>query len=253
MRALIPRSASDVDLTGAYAIAAGVGDHRPFVRCNMISSLDGAVAVNGRSGMLGGPADGRVFEVLRSLADVVLVGGGTARAEGYGPVRLSGELRAQRRTRGLSEVPPLAIVTGSGNLDWSSPLFTEAEARPIVVTTAGLDDAVRSRAEQVADFVVAGDRRVDIRQVLEHFHRTGYRSVLLEGGPALNADVVRCGLLDELCLTVSPRLVAGSGPRVLAGPELSRPLELDVVHLLEEDGFFFYRLAVPAGSAPPSG
>ena len=92
MKALLPDPAGEVDLVEAYALPAGTGN-RPFVRCNMISTLDGAITIEGRSGLLGGPADRSVFQVLRSLADVVLVGAGTARAEGYGPVTLDDQLR----------------------------------------------------------------------------------------------------------------------------------------------------------------
>ena len=106
MRALLPRPEADVDPVLAYALPEGVGDDRPFVRCNMISTLDGAITVDGRSGMLGGPADRRVFQALRSLADVILVGAGTARAEAYGPVLLAPELRALRERRGQPPVPP---------------------------------------------------------------------------------------------------------------------------------------------------
>ncbi len=244
MRALFPGPEADVDPVPAYAVPDGVGAARPFVRCNMISTLDGAIALNGRSGMLGGPADRRVFQALRSLADVILVGAGTARAEAYGPALLAPDLREQRERRRQSPVPPIALVTRSGNLDWSSPFFTEAEVRPIVFTTVDCNPGERRRGEEVADFVVAGDARVDPARVLEHFQGAGYRSVLLEGGPGLNADVVHAGLLDELCLTLSPRLVAGDGPRVLAGAELVSPLELAMVHLLEEEGFLFCRFAV---------
>jgi riboflavin biosynthesis pyrimidine reductase len=242
MRALLPEASDAVDLVSTYAVSAWTRE-RPFVRCNMISTLDGAITINGRSGILGGPADGHVFQVLRSLADVILVGAGTARAEGYGPALLDDELRAQRTARGQSAVPPIAVVTGSGNLDWSSPFFSEAEARPVIVTTRASDPGARERAEAVADVVIAGEDRVDPAEALRQLGRTGHRSVLLEGGPGLNADVVHAGLLDELCLTLSPRLVAGEGTRVLAGPELMPPLQLRVVHLLEEDGFLFARLA----------
>jgi riboflavin biosynthesis pyrimidine reductase len=240
-----------VDLVEAYALPDGIAGDRLFVRCNMISTLDGAISLHGRSGILGGPSDRRLFQVLRSLADVVLVGAGTVRAEGYGPVLLDEELRRQRRERGQSTVPPIAVVTRSAHLDWSSPFFTAAEARPIVFTASDLSEGARQRGGKVADFVVAGDVGVDPRLVLDHLHGAGYRSVLLEGGPHLNAEVVLYGLLDELCLTVSPRLAAGTGPRVLAGEELSQPLDLDLVHLLEEDGFFFYRLAVSASTRSP--
>jgi riboflavin biosynthesis pyrimidine reductase len=136
------------------------------------------------------------------------------------------------------------VVTGSGNLDWSSPFFMEAEARPVVVTTLASDAGARRRAEAVADVLIAGEDRVDPAEALHQLWQAGHRSVLLEGGPGLNADVVHAGLLDELCLTLSPRLVAGDGTRVLAGPELMPPLQLRLVRLLEQDDFLFARLAV---------
>jgi riboflavin biosynthesis pyrimidine reductase len=244
MRAILPTAAANVDITDAYAVPESVEKERVFVRCNMISTLDGAISLNGRSGMLGGPADRMVFQCLRSLADVILVGAGTMRTEGYGPAVLNEDLRSQRKERGQTTVPPIAVVTRSGNLDWSSPFFTEAESRPIVFTTTDSNPGARERAEQVAELVVAGDDRVDLEEAIAYLHGSGYRSVLLEGGPGLNADVVHAGLLDELCLTLSPRIVAGDGPRIFAGPELPDPLELDLVHLLEQDGFYFYRLAL---------
>lgn len=249
MQALLPAHAEQVDLIAAYQLPMGLGDQPPFVRCNMISTLDGGITINGRSGMIGGPADSRVFQVLRSLADVILVGAGTMRAEGYGPVRLGDEFRRQRQQRGQAAMPPVAVVTSSGNLDWSAPFFTEAEARPIVFVGSGHDKGAVERGSEVADIVEAGGVRVDIAWVLEHLHHDGFHSVLLEGGPGLNADVVHAGLLDELCLTIAPCVVAGDGPRVLTGRELPIPLELDLVHLLEEDGFLFYRLAVRSSSS----
>lgn len=225
-------------------MAEDAGAERPFVRCNMISSIDGAVAVGGRSGQLGGAADRRLFRVLRALADVVLVGAGTVRAENYGPVRLDDALRRLRTERGKPAVPPAAVVTRSANLDWSAPFFTAAEHRPIVFVPGDCDEGARRRGEEVADFAVAGAERVDPSLLLQHLHGLGYRSVLLEGGPGLNAELAEAGLLDELCLTLAPRLVAGDGPRVLAGTELPRPRELELRHLLEEDGFLFCRLAV---------
>ena len=244
MRALLPQASANIDPIDAYAVSPDVGVDRPFVRCNMISTLDGAISINGRSGPLGGPADHRIFQTLRSLADVILVGAGTVRTEGYGPVRLDDDLGEQRRGRGQSVAPPIAVVTRSANLDWSSPFFTEADARPIIFTTADRDHGARLPGEDVAQVVVAGEERVDVGLVLDHLHRSGLKSVLLEGGPGLNADVVHAGLLSELCLTVSPLIVAGAGTRILAGAELANPLELELIHLLEGDGFFFYRFTV---------
>jgi riboflavin biosynthesis pyrimidine reductase len=112
------------------------------------------------------------------------------------------------------------------------------------VTTRTSDGSARRQAEAVSDVLIAGEDRVDPAEALHQLSLAGYRSVLLEGGPGLNADVVHAGLLDELCLTLSPRLVAGDGARVLAGPELIPPLQLRLVHLLEQDNFLFARLAV---------
>ncbi len=241
MRRLLPEPATAVDLADVFVPPEPPPD-RPSVRCNMISTFDGAIAVNGRSGLLGGPPDRRVFATLRSWADVIVVGAGTARAESYGPVRLDDELRERRSRRGQLPVPPLALVTRSGNLDWSSPLFTEAEVRPLIVTTSDAPEASRARGETVADFIEAGTERVDAAKALGELHRLGHRSVLLEGGPGLNADFVAAGLLDELCLTVSPRLVAGTGSRLFAGPELVPPADIAIEQLLEEEGFLFFRL-----------
>jgi riboflavin biosynthesis pyrimidine reductase len=244
VRALLPRPAGHVDLVRAYAVPTGIGKGRPFVRCNMISTLDGAIALNGRSGMLGGPADRQVFQTLRSHADVILVGAGTVRAEAYGPARLDDDARKRRESQGRPPVPPIAVVTRSGNLDWSSPFFTEAEERPIVFIASDADPGEVQRGERVADVVVAGAAGVEADRIFDHFQGAGYHSVLLEGGPGLNADVVHAGLLDELCLTLSPCVVAGNGPRVLAGAELASPLHFDIVHLLEDEGFLFCRLGV---------
>ncbi len=194
--------------------------------------------------MIGGPADKRVFQVLRALTDVILVGAGTVRAEGYGPASVDEDSRRQRRERRQDPVPPIAVVTTSGNLDWSAPFFTEAVARPIVFMSSEHDEGADERGGEVAEIVETGEGPIDIGLVLDHLHTKGFKSVLLEGGPGLNADVVHAGLLDELCLTLAPKVVAGDGPRVLAGPELPVPLEVELVHLLEEDGFLFYRLAV---------
>lgn len=249
MRSLMPVVAEDVDPHEFYRPGLPASPDRPFVRVNMISSLDGAVAVQGRSGVLGGPADRRVFSVLRSWADVILVGAGTVRAEGYGPARLSDHLRDQRRERGQPPVPPIAVVTSTGRLDWSTPFFREAEQRPIVVSPADIDPEVRDRAAAAADVLSAGEGSVDLAAALLRLHGLGHHSVLVEGGPRLNAQLARGELVDELCLTLSPRIVAGDGPRVLAGAELSPPLSLETACLLEEDGFFFHRLRVLHGAS----
>ncbi|MBA2624775.1 MAG: pyrimidine reductase family protein [Acidimicrobiia bacterium] len=216
-------------------------DDRPGVRLNVVTSLDGANSVGGRSRGLGGPADRRLFLLLRTLADVVLVGAGTVRTERYRPVEVGPAEQDARRQRDQAPVPPIAVVSRSCALDWTSPFFTHAVARPVVLTVAGAPAAQRARAAEVADVVLAGDTDVHLATALDALGARGARSVLAEGGPELNRQLVRAGLLDELCLTLAPRLVGGDATRILGGPELEGGDDLRLRSLCEEDGFLFLR------------
>jgi riboflavin biosynthesis pyrimidine reductase len=197
--------------------------------------------VDGLSGKLGGAADHRVFSVLRSLADVIVVAAGTVRAEGYGPVELGAETQEVRRRRGQTPVPAIAVVTRSCNLDWQSPFFTAATVRPTVVTVARAPGDHRSRATDVADVVIAGEHDVDLRRALDEIGGRGARSVLAEGGPSLNAQLAGAGLLDEVCLTLSPSIVGGDAKRIVTGPALDASAMLRLCSLCEEGGYLFLR------------
>jgi riboflavin biosynthesis pyrimidine reductase len=215
MRRLFPDAVDAVDLATEYTDARRRRrDGRPWVLVNMISSLDGAVAINERSGGLGGPADRQVFGVLRGLADLVLVGAGTARAERYGPPARAG-LR-------------IAVVTRSADLDWSSPLFTSGAG--FVITT---EDA----PAVPVDSVRAGHGSVDLAGAVGQLSAD---VVLCEGGPSLNGDLVTEGVVDEWCITLSPMLVGGSAGRA-ARSAVAQPTGYELVHVLEEDGFLFVR------------
>lgn len=218
----MPVAAEAVDLEVVYGdLPAAQG--RPAVRLNMIASLDGAATVDGLSGGLGGPADHRVFTVLRGMADVVLVAAGTVRAEGYGPSKI-----------------PLAIVTRSCTLDLDSPLFTDG-ARPMVLTVATAPADRVAAARQVADVLIAGERSVDLPAALHLLGQAGYRSVLAEGGPSLNAQLAAADLIDELCLTIAPFLIGGDSRRILTGPPTG--MTGFVLHTAcEEGGYLFLRL-----------
>ncbi len=243
MRRLLPDPADDVDLFDAYAMHRDDLD-APVVRVNMISSLDGAISVEGRSGLLGGAADGRVFTTLRAVADVIVVGAGTMRAEGYGPARLDDATVKRRLERGQDAQPPIAVVSRAAQFDFSSAFFTEARSAPLLVTTAGRAGALAREAGSRADVLATGAEHVDLALLVEALAERGYGSVLVEGGPGLNGDLARAGVIDELCLTVSPRIVSGEGPRILAGPPLVPPIEPRVMHVLEEDGFLFVRMSL---------
>ena len=224
MRQLLPQFVDPVDPASVYADLPLTSD-RPSVRLNMIASIDGATAVAGRSGGLGGDADHELFRVLRTQADVVLVAAGTVRAERYGPSAV-----------------PLAIVTRSCQLDLDSPLFADAPTTPLVFTVADAPLDRRERASRVAGVIVAGERDVELRRVLSELGIRGYRAVLAEGGPTLNAQLAAADLIDELCLTVSPHLVGGDARRILAGPPLPAPRPLRPVSVCEQDGFLFLRM-----------
>jgi riboflavin biosynthesis pyrimidine reductase len=234
MRQLLPTPADRVDLHEVYAHPGG----RLYVRANMVTSLDGSAVKDGRSGGLGGPADKEVFGVLRSLCDAVLVGAGTARAEGYRAPRAKEADAGRRRAAGQRPAPVLVLVTRGLDLDPGSDLFTGAE-RTVVVTSGSSDDAARDRLAEVADVVVAGDERVDLSIALDQLAGRGLTRILCEGGPSLLGDLAAAGRLDELCLTISPQLVGGDGPRIARGPDLD--VDLSPASLLEADGVLLAR------------
>ncbi len=211
-----------------------------WLRATMVSSADGAGFLDGRSAGLSSEDDRRLFGVLRVLADVILVGAGTARTENYKPARRRPALAALRA--GRAPAPPIALVSRSLDLDLESPLFAQApaDARTIVITCAASPAPLRTAAARVADVIVAGEEAVDLGKAVGALAARGLSRVLCEGGPHLLAQVTAAGLLDELCLTVSP-LLAGPGPhRITEGaPFTPRPMKLG--HVLEADGFLFCR------------
>ena len=227
LRQLFPEPHEAVEPLDVYRdlpVVAG----RPAVRLNMIASVDGATAVDGLSGGLGGSADRKVFAALRSLADVVLVAAGTVRAETYGPAKV-----------------PIAVVSGSLSLDWTTPFFTAATHRPIVVTSKQAPPAALEQAAAVADVMIAGDGEVDLRDAVRQLGERGFRHVLAEGGPSLNGALAAADLLDELCLTLAPYLVSGNAKRIVAGPALVPPSGLNLRTACEEDGYLFLRYRLP--------
>jgi len=240
MRMLLPDPVADVDAAAVYADLPVVDD-RPAVRLNMIVSVDGGTSWNGVSGALGGPADKALFAVLRSLADVVLVASGTMRAEKYGPVVMSPSMQDARRKRGQAPVPPIAVVSGSAEFDWDAPFFTDATERPVIITTSSAPSDVRARAAEVADVIVAGDDEVDLGRALQELGALGARHVLAEGGPTLNGELARVDLLDELCVTLAPRLASGDAKRLIAGSTLDVLERLRLRSVCEQDDYLFLR------------
>lgn len=226
MRRLQPDPGDEVDLRSAYAVNAA-----RHLRANFVSSLDGAVTLQGKSAGLSSAADRAVFHLLRSMADVVLVGAGTAREENYG-----GAKSAEGR-----QPPPIAVVSRSLDFDLTARLFTDTAVPPIVITCAASPSEVRQQLSTVAEVLVAGDADVDLHAALDALADRGLGRVLCEGGPHLLGAVAAAGLLDELCLTLSPIVAGGNAGRIVAGylPDVVEPMHLR--HVLEDDGHLFLR------------
>lgn len=215
MRRLHPDRLDPVDPDEAYADPARVRRRdRPWMLVNMIASADGGTVVSGRSGSLGAAGDRAVFAALRRLADVVLVGAATVRAEHYHAPKK----RGQR----------IAVVTRSGDLDFDDELFTSGAG--LVVTT---EEAPALPVPTVR----AGRSVVDLAAAVTHLDAG---VVLCEGGPTLNGQLIVAGLVDELCLTIAPTLIAGTSKRV-AVDEDDTLTSMRLAHVLEEEGYLFCR------------
>jgi riboflavin biosynthesis pyrimidine reductase len=247
VRQIYPQESSgqEVILPGLYAYpdqAARRG--APWIRANMIASVDGAATAGGRSGGLSGPADHTVFGVLRALADVVLVGAATVRAEAYRPARVPGRWAALRDGRPPS--PPIAVLSGRLDLDEGSALLADAPpgARTIVITVQNAPADRRAAVAKRAELIIAGRDRVDLPAAIGALAALGHRRILTEGGPHLLGQLAEAGLLDEFCLTISPLLV-GNGPgRIVQGtgtPGQASLGRLALAHVLEDQGYLLCR------------
>jgi riboflavin biosynthesis pyrimidine reductase len=224
MRMLVPGPMIGDPLAPYAAVPRSRPDGRCWVMAHMVGGLDGSAAIGGRVGDLSTAPDAALFRLMRALADVVLVGAETIRAEHYGPVRLPPERSAGRVAAGRPATPPLAVVSRSLELDWSARAFAGAppDARTLVITGAAADPARLEQARQVADVIVAGRDRVDPDLALQRLTERGHRVVLCEGGPTWLGELVAAGLVDELCLTLAPLM--GGDPLPVAVTPPGAPL-----------------------------
>jgi riboflavin biosynthesis pyrimidine reductase len=213
-----------------------------WVRGNMIASLDGGATDDGKAGGLAGAGDRAVFSLMRHAADVILVGASTVRVENYSGAQLPVAARQERQHRGQAEVPPIAVVTRSGNIDPNALLFTRTEVPPLILTTSRFHDDARRRLGSVAEVIDASGREpesVDNATVLKILAERGLYRVLTEGGPLLLGALIEDGLLDELCLTVAPILVGGGSKRIVTGMG-SVHTKMRRTHLLTDDDGYLY-------------
>ena len=237
MRMLVPGPWIGDPLAPYAEVTRSRPDGRCWVMAHMVGGLDGSAAIGGRVGDLSTAPDAELFRLMRALADVVLVGAGTVRAEHYRAVRLPPERAAARVAAGRPATPPLAVVTRSLELDWSARAFADAppDARTLVITCAAADPARLEQARPVADVIVAGRDRVDPDLALRRLTERGHRVVLCEGGPTWLGELVAAGLVDELCLTLAP-LMGGDPLPVSIAPPGAPLARLRLRHVLRSAG-----------------
>ena len=236
------------ELARLYSSSAGTG----WLQANMVASADGAASLGGRSGGLSGPGDRMVFTVLRSLADLILVGASTARTERYRPAQAAG-LWQQLRSGGAPP-PAIAVVSARLDIDPEGQLLTgaAADARTIVVTTAEAPPARKAAIARHARIIEAGQRQVDATVAVEALHGLGYARILCEGGPSLLGQLADAGLINDLCLTVSPVLAGGPASRIVNPGTTGTPTaaaaavtaRMSLAHLLTDESFLFTRYLI---------
>ena len=212
---------TDADLAELYAPPAG----QPWLRVGMVSTVDGsATGDDARTASINNAADQRVFQALRSLADVIIVGAGTAKAEKYAP----GDV-------------PIVLVSRKAQVPES---LQGAPAGSVYLATCSRSDGLPAAREILGDehILELGSHRVDLPQLKAALAERGWMSQLCEGGPHLSRDMVFQGCVDEVAATTVPRLVAGAYPRTTEGAPINVPLELTM--LLEDSGTLFGRWAL---------
>lgn len=232
----------DTRLTAFYGYPTGLT--RCWVRANMITSADGGATDDGKSGGMGSPGDRALFAAMREAADVILVGAATVRVENYSGAQLNVAQRQIRQARGQAEVPPIAVVTRSGNLPHDLKVFTRTEVPPLILVSRDAAAETRSRLGSIAEVIDASGPQpdsVDPAVVLDILAARGLYRVLSEGGPQLLGMLIAGGLLDELCLTVAPVLVGGAASRIATGAHQVHTRMRRSHVLADADGYLYTR------------
>jgi riboflavin-specific deaminase-like protein len=235
-----------VDVARAYAdlrLSELASPDLPYVIANMVVTADGRATLAGRTQEISNDADRELFLTLRTQVDAVMAGPGTIGIERYGPILRSAERRERRRDLGLAPVPLAVTASRSMELPVDAPLFQDPDSRIVVLTNSG-----RERPDVPAEVTVERipGAELDLVAGLTRLaERHSVRSLLVEGGPTLLASLVAAGALDELFLTLAPKLVGGSGEiGILEGAAPAIPLDLELRSLLREESFLFLRYAV---------
>ena len=244
MQRLIPEFAETTleAQLGEFEPVTMAGSERPYVFTNFVVTVDGRATIGGRSGKIGSDADTAMLIGLRCLADAVLVGAGTIRAENYGRLLPDQHARARRERLGLPHDPLAVIVSNRLELPWQAPIFTCGAGRVLIFTASQADPPATATPVRV----VRHREAVDLAAALKYLRgERGIRALLCEGGPSLHGDLLGAGLVDELFVTFGPKIGGGSGPSMVEGLDCE-PIELDLRWLLREGAELFARYAIPS-------
>ncbi len=222
MRRLLPEPADEITVEAAYDAPLGSHPDRPWIGLCMVASVDGSTVVGGASAALSSPTDAAVLGRLRQLADVIVVGAGTVRDEGYGPPRKQGQR--------------IGVVTRSGNVDLDIALFTSGAGFLITTEDATFDT-------QGVDVIRAGVDSVDLSEAVRRVVRLVPQCSIVqaEGGALLNGALLDADLIDEINLTTSSAAVGGDGPRLASGAgDLRHAFDLRQL-AIDDDSFLYAR------------
>jgi riboflavin-specific deaminase-like protein len=213
-------------------------EDRPFVATNFAATVDGRVAIGGVSGPIGSSADTAMLAGLRTRFDAVMIGAGTMRAENYGRPVADRAQRERRERLGLPHDPLMVIVSGRLDLPWDAPLFTAGGGRVLVFTASEAEPPETATSLRV----VRHEGQVDLTAALRHLREErGIRALLCEGGPHLHGQLWAASLVDDLFLTIAPRLTGDDAPRIIEDAPWLGIAELELAWLLETDGELFAR------------
>ncbi len=233
----IPGPVSNDGLAGHYRHDPATEPGRVRLRTNFIATLDGSiVGADGRSGSINTPSDQHVFALHRALADVIMVGAGTVRAEGYRAVDLAPWQRDLRAYEGLSPVPTLAIVSGSGKIDPLVATAADGSSAPVLLfTTESADGPLSALRAAGVEVVQTPGQRIDLVAATAVLAERKLTRVLCEGGARLHRDLLAADLVDEVSLSLAPVMVGGTGPRSTSGAPLPTAKGFALEHVLHAD------------------
>jgi riboflavin-specific deaminase-like protein len=212
---------------------------RPYLVLNMVSTADGHATIGGRSGPIGNEADRQLFHELRTQVDAVMVGAGTLRAERYGRIVRDPDRREKRVREGLAADPLAVVVSGRLDLPDDLPLLRDPESRVLIATAS--PKSLEGTAASV-EYLRTTEPPVDMEALAASLRNDhGVRSVLCEGGPTLNAELIRAGVVDELFLCLAPKLAGGPEALTIVAGTLLETAEMELVWLLESEDHLFLR------------